>query len=219
MAWWTSTDKFALHPKTKSRFVLVIGSYLIPTIKTVTKPSVAIDVKEFRMINHYYKYPGLVKWNPITLTFVDGAGEYLMADRSEDLLAGGQGGVRHMDTATLLSDMLGGSNYKTPDNSGLTTPTKASMMDLSFQGSVFIQQINTVPNEEGKLLITEQWEIVNPIIKSINWGDLAYESDDLVEYTMDIEYDYAKFSSPPFIEPKYAATGISPVISRQIEQE
>ena len=37
------------------------------------------------------------------------------------------------------------------------------------------------------------WDLVNPMVSSINFGDLSYADDNLVEYTLDIVYDYAKY--------------------------
>ena len=73
MTWWggdlTSNSP---QPKQKNRFLLKIGGQTIYTVKTVTKPVAEIETKQYRMINHYYNYPGLVKWSPIEVTLVDG---------------------------------------------------------------------------------------------------------------------------------------------------
>ena len=41
------------------------------SVKSTSKPTATIESKQYRMINHYYNYPGIVKWEPITITFVD----------------------------------------------------------------------------------------------------------------------------------------------------
>lgn len=41
------------------------------TVKSVTKPSVEVSVGEYQVGNHWFKYPGVHKWNDVTLTFVD----------------------------------------------------------------------------------------------------------------------------------------------------
>lgn len=71
MAWWTSPD---IQLKQKNRFIMSIGEFLIPTVVSVDKPSVSIESKEYTMINHVYRYPGIAKWQPITVTFIDGSG-------------------------------------------------------------------------------------------------------------------------------------------------
>ena len=42
--------------------------------------------------------------------------------------------------------------------------------------------------------IVEEWIVVNPIVQSVNFGDLDYGSDDLVEYELNIVYDWAEHS-------------------------
>ena len=41
--------------------------------------------------------------------------------------------------------------------------------------------------------INEVWTLVNPLIKSIKLGELSYDSDDAVEYTLEVAYDWAKY--------------------------
>ena len=55
--------------------------------------------------------------------------------------------------------------------------------DQAIQGT-FVPDVNTI----------EQWELINPIITNISWGDLDYGSDDLVECTLDIKYDWAEYN-------------------------
>ena len=42
---------------------------------------------------------------------------------------------------------------------------------------------------DGEIL--ETWNLVNPFIKSVKYGDLDYSSDDLVEITITVAYDTA----------------------------
>ena len=41
--------------------------------------------------------------------------------------------------------------------------------------------------------VNELWTLANPIIKSIKFGELSYDSDEPVEYTLEIAYDFAVF--------------------------
>ena len=69
MAFWNSAE---IELKVKSKFVVAIaGTFFLPNVKSVTKPSCETTIKEFKMINHVFRYPGIVKWNPITVVFVD----------------------------------------------------------------------------------------------------------------------------------------------------
>jgi hypothetical protein len=217
MSFWTSPN---LHPKTKSRFIVSFGTgFFLPNVKSITKPAVEVATKEYRLMNHYFNYPGLVRWQPIKITFVDMNG------------TGGPNGKSQFDTSQMLYEMLNNSGYappteenhpigKNPDtNTPITTPEKASTIANSFGDGLWsttnkspmepsannrtirIQQIDFGPllgvkMEPSKLQakVIEEWEIINPIITNISWGDLDYGSDDLVECTLDIKYDWAEYN-------------------------
>ena len=176
------------------------GSGLLLSLKTTSKPIATIESKQYRMVNHFYNYPGLVKWEPISMTFVDGK-----------LFAGGvvtetEGVAPPQDrmTSTEFWRMLIGSGYTPPSYSdddvanyttrfaGISSPEKASMMDISFGDKIRIHQLSPEGRDaNGMLDSVETWELWNPIITKLSWGDLSYDSDDFIEYSMDITYDWA----------------------------
>lgn len=220
MSFWTSPN---LHPKIKSRFIVSFGTgFFLPNVKSVTKPAVEVATKEYRLMNHYFNYPGLVRWQPIKITFVDMNG------------TGGPDGRSQFDTSQMLYEMLNNSGYAPPTTSQhglgkepegnaatspITTPEKASTIANSFGDGLYgksnyrdsnpsvnnrtirIQQIDFGPALGVKMepsktqaKVIEEWEIINPIITNISWGDLDYGSDDLVECTLDIKYDWAEYN-------------------------
>jgi len=121
------------------------------------------------------------------------------------------------DTSRLLYAMLKFSGYDIPTSKDhpismggetwreISSPEKASTIanafgtglheEADFDGatvggsnshqSIRIYQID--PNG----YIVEKWVLHNPIIKSISWGDLDYASDDPIEYSLDVVYDFA----------------------------
>lgn len=131
-----------------------------------SKPSYEISTEEYKLINHKYKYPGVATWNDINLTIVDVTGQ-----------------------AKLLVQSLFDSGYDVSgDKDGLSK--KQMSKSLSYQGGDFtIQQLNA----EGNAV--ETWTLKNPFIKSTNFGQLDYASDELVKLELVISYDYAEFSS------------------------
>jgi hypothetical protein len=242
MSFWTSRN---LHPKIKSRFVVSFGTgFFLPNVKSITKPAVEVSTKEYRLMNHFFNYPGLVKWQPIKITFVDMNGIL-----SPNLKGRSLDGNKPFDTASMLYEMLNNSGYAPPTtethtlgkigdknaaNSPITTPEKASTIGNSFgdgltgksnysedaptgnNRTITIQQINFgqqfkdsppfLPNART----IEQWKLINPIITNISWGDLDYGSDDLVEYTIDIKYDWAEYEKDverPIISNVYQTFG------------
>ena len=72
MTFWNVSGKKALEPKRNYRFRLSVseGSYWW-WAKTVDKPSFDVSNNEYQLINHKFKYPGIVTWKPISITVVD----------------------------------------------------------------------------------------------------------------------------------------------------
>ena len=257
MTWWTSKSNI-IHPKIKHKFVVVFGSnFFIPSVKSIGKPKIEFETKEYTLINHKFNYPGNGKWQPIDIKFVDMNG---MGDPSETF-----------DTSAFLWQILNNTGYAYPyldgssqysinpyynnvesgsiSNSGghhiattptfrddlrtqnvvertsfrtITTPEKSSTIANSFGGGLSgiidyrdahysnqrISIYQLAPNDDlielnsgiqdskngGEIkgaFISECWHLVNPIVKTIEWGDLAYDSDELVEYSLNIVYDWA----------------------------
>ena len=188
MAWWTNPN---IQLKQKNRFIMSIGEFLIPTVVSVDKPKVQIDSKEYTMINHVYRYPGIAKWQPITVTFVDGSGNSLVRD-----LSGFSGdaqvkklipGIDDLDAAQMLYKMLLGSGYYFGETVYGAT-SKTDMKNNSLGTSVRIEQIEP----DGKT-VSEGWRLHNPIFTEISWGNLSYADDTAVEYSLTIAYDWAEF--------------------------
>ena len=179
MAFWTQPT---IEPKQKFRFLVKIGGKTLTNVKSVDKPTFTVDTKTYTLMNHKFKFPGIPNWEPVSITLVD-----MQA-----------GGIKN--TETLLNSMIEKSGYATPISpKRLTATEKASMGSLSFKG-VFDNSTSkgfggTVDiiqyNADGKPI--DHWKLHGPIIKSISFGDLSYESDDLVEYKIDIEYDFATY--------------------------
>ena len=157
-----------------------------------------VSNKSYKLLNHHFNYPGIVKWNPITITFIDMNG----ANNS-------------LDTAGFLQQMLNNTGYGYPDKYShaistggetvrrMTTPEKSSTIanafgpglsgKADFTGANHAEQNVVIFQLTPEGDVNETWTLVNPIIKSIKFGELAYDSDDAVEYTLDIEYDWAKY--------------------------
>ena len=186
MTFWTEQGANALEPKLKSRFLIKINEETWIAARSVTKPSVEISTKEFQMFNHFFNYPGVPKWSPITIKLVDSG------DSSD---ASGA-------TAEWLNTLLESAGYERPNAGGTTAIRKDKTRKAFGTTGLKIQQISTGKLQSGTVdkstaKIIEEWTIINPVIKTIKWGDLDYSTDDLVEYTIDIVYDYAEFSTGP----------------------
>ena len=214
MSWWSLSSA---EPKRKNKFYASFGTGgILYSVSSVTKPTIIIESKEYRLINHFYKYPGIPKWEDISMKLVD-AGSW----GGDEVVLGGKvvEGFKRNTSKTLYEMLLasgyvnqnpnttaGATETALPDPSSspadpnrlarVVSPEKAAMIDRSFgsqqqasDGSQFkIYQVNG----EGKP--TEIWTLYNPMITKISWGDLDYSSNDLVEYSLDIAYDWAELT-------------------------
>ena len=72
MTFWTT----GLEPVSKYRFKVQFAGVGGETgdwwwAKAVTKPSYDINASEYQLINHKFKYPGVLTWQDITITMYD----------------------------------------------------------------------------------------------------------------------------------------------------
>ena len=233
MTWFgTPLTGKSFQPKQKNRFMVQMGNgNRLVSVKSVTKPAATVESKQYRMINHYYNYPGLVKWEPITITFVDlkhWGDDVTNQNRAgqkafdEALEANPQSQQRPFEpaanrmTSHALWEMLVASGYTPPSYGpsdivssrakGISSPEKAATMELAFGTSLKIHQLhpdgtelkagvdeddNEIMKDTGTIKSVETWELHNPIITKISWGELDYGDDGLVEYTLSVVYDFA----------------------------
>ena len=210
MTWWGTTlgsGSIGFQPKQKNRFIVKMGTGgQLLSVSSVSKPSVTIEKKEYRMINHFYNYPGVPRWEPITMKFVDGK---VWGASTIDIGTTAREGTSRT-TSGVLWEMLLASGYVTPNGEAspliarkmlapVVGPEKAAMIDRSFgssamdtDGSNSLRIIQIDPKGDP----LETWTLYNPIITKISWGELDYGDDNLVEYTLDVAYDWAEHTEP-----------------------
>jgi len=168
MTFWNDVT---VEPKRAFRFVMTLGgaatnlaSYYI---KSVKKPNFTMDgAQEVKYIGHTFKYPGRMKWEDVTVTIIDPATP---------------------DASAIMMNILQASGYNSPLSNTpdvMVTVSKASAQ--AALGGVRIQQINATGG------IIETWNLVNPFVIGVDFGELSYDTDDIVNYTLTISYDHAQ---------------------------
>lgn len=195
MTWWTNQS---IQAKTKSNFLLMIGGQAVYNVKTVKKPSATVETQEYKLLNHFYKYPGVVKWDPVEVTLAN-----------VKVPGGGEG---WKDTKALW-DMLRKSGYRPPteeveaypNTPYVTTPEKASFMSRTFADSVV--KLAHLDKDTGDIM--ELWQLHNPIISKVDWGDYAYGEAEFVQLSFTIEYDYAVYKDANQIKKDGDTTTVS----------
>ena len=72
MTFWNLSGDKALQPKRNYRFRFTDSdSTAWWWAKSVDKPSFEVTNNEYQLINHKFKYPGIVTWKPISIAVVD----------------------------------------------------------------------------------------------------------------------------------------------------
>lgn len=172
MAFWTEGYGVGTKdPKRKFRFKVSIGSIdnngCVWWAKTVTKPNYEISESEHTFLTHKFYYPGRVTWGEIEMALVDPVNPSAVAN---------------------LNAMIRAQGYAIPD-SQLSSPTAFETMSKGKGAGAL--SIVTIQQLDAKGVMIEEWELQNAWIKGVKYGDLDYSSDDLLEITLTLRYDWA----------------------------
>ena len=152
-----------LEPLRKFRFEIQFGNEMMWYAKSVTQPSAEVSTSEYQLINHKIKYPGIVTWNDVEIVLVD-----FKPDPGES------------SKGKKLRNQLAAWGY---------SPEGASDGIVKEQYSGKSYYVINKLDANGNII--ETWELKNPFIKSIKYGDLDYSGDDLLEITITVAYDSA----------------------------
>lgn len=162
MAFWSNP---ATEPKRQYRFLITNGNEESNWywVKSAQTPSFDINEGVYLLGNHKHKYPGTVSWNDISITIVDDS------NRIKELY-----------------DLLIEGGYY-PDASEIDGMRKVNMTRNFVNGADF--QI-VLLKADGTA--SDTWTLKNPWVKSANFGQLDYSSDDLLSIDLTICYDRAE---------------------------
>ena len=176
MAFWTdnllSTTK---DPKRNFRFRVSFGAGSqfadqttltgIWYAKKVQQPSVTIGESSHDFLIHKFYWPAKVEWNEIEMTLVDPV---------------------EPEVSTNFYTALQNAGFVVPVNGRFTTVSKAAA-SIAL-GNVLIEQID----EAG--LANHQWLLQHAWAKEVSLSDLDYSSEDLMEITLKLRYDWAEYT-------------------------
>ena len=195
---WTD---LSLEPKRKFKFYVDL-SPLSPTIgqgdavlqywqcKSITKPSFTVAETPHKILNHTFYYPGKVEWNAVEATLVDPGGNF--------------------DTSKALVENIRRAGYIYPDRGQTFMLTKKALSVDSLKIYQFIshheanleaategKDIHPQVAKDGKDQLLEVWTLRNAWVQDVNFGDLAYDSEDMVEISLTLRYDWAEIQNFP----------------------
>ena len=181
MPFWTAVET---EPKRSFRYLFYMqgrGTGVQPyAVQSVKKPSFTIDGQvQAKYIQHTFKYPGRVMWQDVTVTIIDPRGA---------------GPFGNDDAAKTLDIILRDSGYRPPESDNQVTRASISKSKaVGAMGTPFLDEIDAEGNPISK------WTLKNPYLANVDYGQLSYNEDSLVTYTLTISYDYAVYQAlnPP----------------------
>ena len=168
-------NEASLEPKRKFRWLLYFDGMPQFVAKSVTKPSFQIGTTAHSFLQHNFNFPGRVTWQDISITIVDP----IQPDSAASM-------YRILKDAGYVTPQLVQS---TPDGKGFGTINKADMVK-SLGNKIIIEQISGDSSSE----VIESWTIFNPQLTSVTFDNLDYSSDELLNITIGIKYDWAQIN-------------------------
>ena len=175
MAFWSAgySGDGGKDPKRAFKFKIEIagvagGQPLVWWAKKVTKPNFDVTEVKHSFSDKEYYFPGRVQWQTVSMTLVDP--------------------VSPIDAVAQTNAIITGAGYQliNDPNSTDLMKTMSKKKAIGALGSCRIIQLDS----EG--LPLETWTLNQPFIKNVKFGELSYESDDLVEIELEIRYDWAQ---------------------------
>jgi hypothetical protein len=164
---WSSN---LVDPKRSFRFVLVVNNMPTYTCKTSGKPSFTINNITHNYMAHAFNYPGRITWNPVSVTLVDPVVP---------------------DASAKLNKILQASGYAVPNTPEAARVSFTKKDTRDALGSPSIQQLDA----SGRTI--EQWTLRNAWIESVNFGNVSYDSDEMVNIELSFRYDWAEYYGEP----------------------
>ncbi len=171
---WGSPD---FEPKRAFRFLIEFspnqGDSLQFLAKSVDRPSYTVSSNPHSFFNHTFYYPGKVTWNQISLTLVDAVSP---------------------NASEVFMEYLTGIGYNNPKNlTEATGKTITKQTATRAMGNFAIKEMGT--DNDGGAKAKGEWTLKNAFITEVNFGSHAYDSEEMIDIQITIQYDWANYSA------------------------
>ena len=159
-----------IEPKRKYKYILNLGDIPAWVIKTSGRPNVNIsEGAKHNFMAYEFKYPGKVTWDNVEITLVDPIDP---------------------DVASIMFKIIQDAGYRIPrDWTAENAGWKISMSKLNSinatKGDIAIKTVDSNGNDVEKFTLRNAW------VKSINYDDVSYDSEELMSISVTLAYDYA----------------------------
>ena len=195
-------------PIQQHHFAVEFGENWLPyEVKSITMPQLEISEGQYRMGNHYYKYPGTSKWNDVVITIVDtgDAAQQIMSKLMGQGYYYSKGSTTPQveKTRTLNTDlvtirqnrtrtvMMTKPEKKQADGGGFFSFLGFKKKESNSGPSYFMVDD---PKDKGFSYGYNTWYLHSCWIKAVNFGTHDYSSDDLTTIEITIAYDWAELT-------------------------
>lgn len=199
MAFW---NMVTIEPKRTFRYLVTFGGALAGSpdagqismfATSVSRPKYEVSFKEFQYLNHQFNFPGRVKWQDVTLKFVDAGGSgatgvYKDQNGEKQEIQGGS----VMDIARTMMNVLVAGGYTVPDSEPNKLKTLSKTAMYAPVGPVTIKILKPDATGGGYDQIVEEWTLYNSMFGNVSFNDLTYENEDFSTVDLTVKYDYAK---------------------------
>jgi len=177
----------AMEPKRGFRFLVTLsfGRQNVQYIaKSVSRPSYTVTSTAHKFFNHTFHYPGRVEWGTVSLTLVDA-----ITPNASHLL------YQHLGT-------IGYVNPTSATEAQRKTITKKSAVD-----SISTFRIDEMGADDmGVSIPVGNWKLHNAFITEANFGEHSYDSEDMIDVQLTIQYDWAQYQKGTYVASGAAGT-------------
>lgn len=181
-------NETAFQPKRQFRFLVNFTnlSNITFMVSKSKKPSYTMETKTHNVLNHVFKFPGVVKWDDLDVTFIDAVDPNVGSKFYNALKNSG-----YVDPTTEMNLLTGITKRGTNDTIG-----DVLIQQLDGGGMQNVIDPGELAGGADSTNIIDTWTLKNAFIKSVKWGDtLAYDQEGLVEVAVGLTFDYAVYSS------------------------
>ena len=167
-----------IEPKRGFRWYLEFNGVKQWMVKSVKKPSFQVTDTSHKFLNYEFKYPGRVTWTDCEITLVDPVAPDATYTMYRILL----------DSGYVLPSAVSQSELKTISKFRAVSAFCGPGTGEDGAGGaakIFITQVD----HNGKAI--EKWALNNPFITNVSFGDLSYDTEEILSISLTIKYDWA----------------------------
>ena len=87
-----------------------------------------------------------------------------------------------------------GSPATSADSDNMTSKTITKSTATAAAAGLTIKEMGTADNS-NEAVVQGEWRLKNAFITSVNFGEHSYDSEDMIDIQLDIQYDWANYKN------------------------